>query len=300
MEHYLDKMVLSFFERLTRGARTIYEKPVLALILYLLALLGVFTTPLAKGQPGSGRAPLGGRRDVPGGPSAPKDPEAVVLRELGRARLSPVERDYQSGETIYGPGDPDDRIHFLLSGTVRIYRLYGDFKEATTGLLKDRGVFGGLDLMEGGYHEDFAEAMTASRVAAVRKSSVAWLVRRDPAVALSLFSAFSERMRQSDELVTSLLPREVSSRLAALLLNLSKRFGEEGETGSVKVALRLTHQDLANMIASTREAVSKAMSDFRRDGLIDVRDRRTVLLDRPGLADLAEGRSVDDRQGENI
>ncbi len=86
--------------------------------------------------------------------------------------------------------------------------------------------------------------------------------------------------------------REVASRLAALFLSLAERFGEREEdagVGTVTIGLRLTHQQLASMIASTREAVSKAMTDLRRDGLIDVRGRRIVLLDVPALSERAEG-----------
>ena len=106
--------------------------------------------------------------------------------------------------------------------------------------------------------------------------------------ALKLFSAFSERLRQSGEVIESLLHREVSTRLATLLLNLGERFGEEANT---IIGVRLTHQDLANMIASTREAVSKAMSEFQRDGVIEARNRRIFILDRGALAEHASGPS---------
>jgi CRP/FNR family transcriptional regulator len=99
---------------------------------------------------------------------------------------------------------------------------------------------------------------------------------------MKLFFYFSERVRQSDEVIESLLHREVSTRLATLLLNLSDRFGESNGAGTV-LDMRLTHQDLANMIASTREAVSKVMSELQREGLIEVQNRRIVI--NPELAD---------------
>jgi CRP-like cAMP-binding protein len=83
---------------------------------------------------------------------------------------------------------------------------------------------------------------------------------------------------------------EVSTRLATLLLNLSERFGENNRAGTI-LDLRLTHQDLANMIASTREAVSKVMSEFQRDGTIEVQYRKIVLLNREVLAERASGPS---------
>src|SRR3712207_9143855 len=96
---------------------------------------------------------------------------------------------------------------------------------------------------------------------------------------MKLFSSLFERLKQSEEVIGSLLEREVSARLSKLLQNLSDRFGEANGSATV-LDIRLTHQDLANMIASTREAVSKVMSEFQRDGLIEVRDRKIAISPR--------------------
>jgi CRP/FNR family transcriptional regulator len=143
--------------------------------------------------------------------------------------------------------------------------------------LKDGGVFGELSLDDEGSHQSvFAEAVTDVQVAVVRKSVLTEIIKRRPEFAMKLFSSFSERLKQSDEVIESLLDREVSARLATLLLNLGERFGETDGSGTV-LNVRLTHQDLANMIVSTREAVSKVMSEFQRDGLIEVRNRRITI-----------------------
>src|ERR687892_2661539 len=189
-----------------------------------------------------------------GGFATTSAPEGFDLQDFEQAGLRTVERRFGSRDMIFTPGDPDDQLYFLLSGTVRLYKIYGDYKEATTALLKDRGVFGKLNLVEGRWQDVFAEAVTDSRVASIQKASIERVIKSDPGFALKLFSSFSERLRQSDEVIESLLHREVSTRLATLLMNLGERFGEED--GAI-IGVRLTHQDLANMIASTREAVSK-------------------------------------------
>ena len=195
------------------------------------------------------------------------------LEDLERAGVRVAERRFGSRDTIFAPGDPDGQLYFLLEGTVRLYKIYGDYKEATIALLKDGGVFGELSLDEVPSQNAFAEAVTDVRVAKVRKSALNEVIKRHPEFALKVFSSFSERLRQSDEVIESLLNREVAARLATLLLNLGDRFGEKEGSGTV-LKVRLTHQDLANMIVSTREAVSKVMSEFQRAGLIEVRNRR--------------------------
>jgi CRP/FNR family transcriptional regulator len=228
-----------------------------------------------------------------GGFAVTTAPAGFSREDFERAGLRVVERKFGPKDVIFTPGDPDDQLYFVLSGTIRLYKIYGDYKEATTALLRDGGVFGKLNLVEGRWQDVFAEAVSDVRVASVQKAALERVVKMQPEFALKLFSSFSERLRQSDEVIESLLHREVSTRLATLLLNLSERFGVDGTNGSggVMVDVRLTHQDLANMIASTREAVSKVMSELQREGVIETRNRRVIILNREALSEHASGPS---------
>lgn len=223
-----------------------------------------------------------------GGFAATTAPEGFGLEDFERAGVRVIERRFGPKDTVFVPGDPDDQLYFLLQGTVRLYKIYGDYKEATTALLKDAGVFGKLTLVEGRWQDVFAEAVIRVRVAGVQKVTLTGIIKRRPEFAMKHFASFSERPRQSDEVIESLLHREVSTRLATLLLNLGERFGE-GNGAVTVLDMRLTHQDLANMIASTREAVSKIMSE--REGAIKVENRRIVIQNRDALAVRAAGPS---------
>ncbi|QIN79428.1 helix-turn-helix domain-containing protein [Rubrobacter marinus] len=226
--------------------------------------------------------------------AADSAPVGFGIEDFEKAGIRVVERRFRARDTIFTPGDPDDQLYFVLQGTIRLYKIYGDYKEATTALLKDRGVFGKLSLVEGRWQDVFAEAVSDVRVATVQKATITEVMKRRPDFAVKLFSSFSERLRQSDEVIESLLHREVSTRLATLLLNLGERFGEQNGVGT-QLDMRLTHQDLANMIASTREAVSKVMSELQREGSIKVENRKIVLVDKDALAEHAgpSGLSVD-------
>ena len=205
----------------------------------------------------------------------------LCLKDFERADVLVAERRFGARDLIYSPGDPDGQLYFLLEGTVRLYKIYGDYKEATVALLTHGDVFGETCLEEMPCQKTFAEAVTESRVAVVRKSVLNEVIKRHPMFALKLISSISERLRHSEKTIEGLLEREVSARLATLLSHLGDRFGEPEDSGKV-LNVRLTHQDLANMIASTREAVSKEMSEFQRAGLIKVRNRRISVT--PQLA----------------
>jgi CRP-like cAMP-binding protein len=212
---------------------------------------------------------------------SPTDSRHLGIEDFEGAGIRVAERRFAAKDMIFAPGDPDDQVYFLLEGTVRLYKIYGEYKEATVALLTEGDVFGVLSLQESSCQNAFAQAVTDARVAVVRKSVLNEVIKRRPEFALKLFSSFSERLKQFDETIESLLDREVSARLATLLSHLGERFGESCGSGTV-LKVRLTHQDLANMIFSTREAVSKEMSGFQRAGLIEVRNRRISVT--PQLA----------------
>src|ERR671916_496374 len=105
---------------------------------------------------------------VTGSFAATTAPRGFDLDDFEDAGIRVVERRFEPKDTIFTPGDPDDQLYFLVRGTVRLYKIYGDYKEATTALLKDGGVFGKLSLVERRWQDVFAEAVTESRVAGIQ------------------------------------------------------------------------------------------------------------------------------------
>jgi CRP/FNR family transcriptional regulator len=102
-----------------------------------------------------------------------------------------------------------------LSGPVRLYKLYGDYKEATVALLKDGDLFGELNLQEESGQTLFAHALTDVRVAVMRKRMLVEVLKRDPELFVKLFSSLSERLEQSEELIDRLLDERSRRGLAS-------------------------------------------------------------------------------------
>src|SRR5215210_2492598 len=94
--------------------------------------------------------------------------QGVALEDLEKAGIRVAQRRFKAKDIIFAPGDPDEQLYFLLKGTVRLYKIYGDYKEVTTALLKDGDPFGRLSLVEEGWQDAFAEALTDTRGEALR------------------------------------------------------------------------------------------------------------------------------------
>ena len=111
------------------------------------------------------------------------------LKEAG-VRIS--ERRFEAGEAIYSRGDPDRYLYFLTEGGLKLYKSYGNYREAIVTLLEEGNVFGEPTPQARGPHRDSAEAAICSRVAAVGKAALEQHLRRDPGCALTLLIAYSQ------------------------------------------------------------------------------------------------------------
>lgn len=213
-------------------------------------------------------------------------PTILDVGELEEAGLRVAERRYESAQTIFVAGDPADRLYLLVKGVVQVRKEYGNYRRATVALLKDGGGFGEFDLSGKDRQGASAQAMTACRVASIRKGDLRLAMGRHPVLAVELLRVLSERLRHSEQTIGILLHREVAARLAALMPVLAERFGEHGEDG-VGLTIPLTHGEVADMMACTREAVSKALGELRNEGFVELGQRMITITDRAGLREHA-------------
>src|ERR671928_320248 len=208
----------------------------------------------------------------------------AILRSMG---VASADRAYQPGDAIYNEGEYGDALYILISGVVKLFRPYSGSKEATLRLLKPWDIFGHLAFAGETRQRAYAEAVTQCKVTKVPKVFVERAVRQEPLVAFKLMTLLELRLVQYEELVKCLLPRETEVRLANLLPLLAQKFGQNRD-GLVTIDLRLTHQDLAAMVASTRESVTKVLNEMRNRGVIEVDSGRITLKDTRALARLGQ------------
>jgi CRP/FNR family transcriptional regulator len=211
-----------------------------------------------------------------------------ILRDMG---IPLADRAYSPGDAIYSEGEYGDALYILTKGVVKLFRPYSGTKEATLRLLKPWDIFGHLAFAGEARQRAYAEAVTECRVTKVPKIFIERAVRREPKAALKMMTLLELRLVQYEELVKCLLPRETEARLANLLPILARKFGQRGSEGDgagVTLDLRLTHQDLAAMVASTRESVTKVLNDMRGRGVIEIEAGRITLRDLPALEKISQ------------
>lgn len=196
--------------------------------------------------------------------------EEVGLEEARRRRV------------IYMPGDPGDSVFFVNGGRVKISRVTPDGKELTIAYRGPGEVFGELCIVDGRHREEMAEAMENALVTQVPRERFEKLLQVHVGLAYAMTKVMCERRREVERKMEDLVFKDVNAKLAELLLDLCENYGVDDDRGTL-VAVKITHQEMANLIGSTRETVSLTLSQFKRSKLIATDGRKVIVTDRDGL-----------------
>lgn len=208
-----------------------------------------------------------------------------LLEVLQRERIATATRQYASSEVILEEGSRKGGLFLVTHGIVGVSAIYTGGKEATLRLLQKGQTFGYPFLEAGSFSH--AQAFTDCGVTRVATESLRYLLRRRPEAALEMVNMRESDLFYQEELAERLMHRKTEARLASLLLDLAARFGEISETGEQTIGLRLTHEELARMIAATREGVTNALNRWKREEVVRTKHQSTIILNTKALEDLA-------------
>lgn len=190
-------------------------------------------------------------------------------------------------EPIYLPGDLSRQVYLLKSGRVKISRITEDGREVTLALLRPGEIFGELEVLEETPRDTMAEALDDVELCIIQREDFLKILRAKPDLSIRLTKLIGFRLRNIESRIEELVFRDVPARLARLLMEMAKEFGkQEGEREGVRIGARLTHQEIANLIGSTRETVSATLGEFKRQGLLHLDGHSIRITHREKLARL--------------
>ena len=132
-----------------------------------------------------------------------------------------------AGKTIFFPGDPAERVYFLLKGAVKLSRVYESGEEITVALLRENSVFGVLSLITGQRSDRFyhAVAFTPVELLSTPIDHVEKALKENPELSLLMLQGLSSRILQTEMMIETLAHRDMGSRLVSFLLILCRDFG---------------------------------------------------------------------------
>jgi CRP-like cAMP-binding protein len=207
--------------------------------------------------------------------------------ELELVAAKAVRREHDRGAVIFFEHEPGDAMYIIEEGQVRIYRVAEDGREKTLALLSEGDFFGEMALIDDEPRSAIAEATEPCVLLAIHKRDVHSLIQANPSIALSMIQGLSRRLRETNKQLMDAVFLDVRGRVLRLLLDLDRRYGRPCAEGRL-IDIRLTHQELANMVGTSRESVTRVLTELQDVGALGYAQRHRMWIDRRSLEEYME------------
>ena len=214
-----------------------------------------------------------------------------LFRNLSAEELSELEpylssSSYTKKETIFSEGDPPDWFYIVVRGKVKITKISQEGKEIILEIISPDDMFGGVAVLKSFPYPANAIAMEDTDVLKISRKNLMRLIDRFPNLMYYIALQLGERMKSSHESLKNIALERVEARIAALLLKLASKVGKETGNGLL-IDMRLTKQDVADMVGTTVETSIRTFSKFKKQGFLTDSDGKIILKDTEGLMALS-------------
>ncbi len=185
---------------------------------------------------------------------------------------------YNKGEYIYVPEEDSNKIFFVFAGKVKVGTINDEGKEITKAILDKGEVFGELAAIGEQKRRDFAVATEKSTVCVLPASDIKSMIKENRGLSMFLMKIMGKRVLETEHRLESLVFKDSRSRIVEFIC---KQADEKGQRVGFETVIRnfITHQEVANMTATSRQTVTTILNELRNDNLLTFNRRRLLIRD---------------------
>lgn len=215
------------------------------------------------------------------------------LREedLKKIRAIASPRRIEKKQILFADGEEAKGFYVILSGKVKLYKISSEGKEQILHVVSAPDAFAEAALFLEGTYPAFAEALSDSQLLFFPKRDFVQLIEKNPQFSINIIVSLSRFLKKFASLIEELSLKEVSSRIAKYLIDLSLKLSKEGKNPR-EVELDLSKTQLASRLGTISETLSRSLAKMKAKGIIDVKKNRIVILNRESLEELASGLKI--------
>jgi CRP-like cAMP-binding protein len=193
--------------------------------------------------------------------------EALTMEELQEIeRMTPM-TTIKRGELIQSPSTFREGLYMLKEGKLKLYKINPEGKQFIVSILGSGNVFGEIDSFSLGTKDTFIETMDETILCSLGKEQFEQFLIERPQLTVRIMKELSKLLKERDAMLTQLALGNVRDRILHLLKTLAEKFGIP-EDDYHNIDMPLSHQEIANMIGSTRETVTMVLNELSKDGVI--------------------------------
>ena len=191
-------------------------------------------------------------------------------------------RSFLRNDVIFHQGDPGDSLYCVVEGLVRVSIVSQDGRESDIALVLPGDCFGEMSVLDGGQRSATATAVEPTQALALSREDFLKFLGEHPPVAAQIIALLVRRLRATDEMVGDMIFLDVPTRVAKKLVELAGTHPER-TSESDRVTLPVGHEELSLLVGSSRETVSRALTGYRKLGIVSTSHRRITITDLKAL-----------------
>lgn len=205
------------------------------------------------------------------------------LKTLNAAKTT---NHYQQNQVIFYEGNQPFGLYCISAGKVKIVKMDVEGHQQIVRLAGPGDLIGYRSLLAGVPYSATAQTLEDATICFIDKNTFFHILETHPATVFHVMKALAQDLGKAEHQIVNLSHKNIRERLAELLLIFEKKYGEKTPQG-IHLNIRLTREELAELVGTTQESVIRLLSEFKQDGLVAVDGRDITLLNVKKLTETA-------------
>jgi len=208
----------------------------------------------------------------------------TLFRELNDFELTKITdiaiaREWKKQSHVFLQGDPLENVYFIYDGKIKIYKSDINGKEQIVAIAKKGEMFPHVGFFRKGDYPAYAEVLESSTLITIPISKFETVLIENPELCIKVFKVLGEKIVDLQNRLEEQILNNTYEQIVKLLIRLAQKHGKEQEDGTILLKSEFTNKDLANMIGTTRETISRTLTKMKKDELIEVDDEGNMVVD---------------------
>ncbi|WP_338470050.1 Crp/Fnr family transcriptional regulator [Niallia sp. XMNu-256] len=195
-----------------------------------------------------------------------------------------ISREWNKGSHVFLQDEPLENVYFIYEGKIKIYKTDLNGKEQIVSILKKGDMFPHVGFFRKGNYPAFSEVLEDAILVVVPISQFEKVLIENPELCIKVFKVLGEKIVDLQERLESQILNNTYQQIIKLLIRLGREHGKELDNGRILLKAEFTNRDLANMIGTTRETVSRTLTRLKKEQLIETDASNDLIFD-PYLLD---------------
>lgn len=203
----------------------------------------------------------------------PKDLLGMLLQAGNRKQMA-------AKEVVFNRGEAGSRIYFILNGGVKVSTLSHEGQEIIFDVLVTGDFFGEMSLFDDKPRTGTVTTLVPTTLFMLGKKEFLDSLEKCPTISIRLIRTLVARLRMMDSFIEDVIFLDAAERIAKRVIALARMFGRPGENNEIRIDLKVSQQELANLVGITRESVNKQFREWEKAGVIAL-DKGCLILAQP-------------------